>query len=99
MAIYIEEFLYRGRAAGSAEEPAWHLVLASTGEDDFGQPTIATRTLNMAEAEAASWGLPEIIAAINAELMAEVDTKRSEVQALAQELADKDAELASLTKA
>jgi hypothetical protein len=91
MAIYIDEFLYRGRAPGSAEEPAWHLVLASAGEDDFGRPTRAVRTLGMAEARAAGWGLPEVIAAINAGLAAEIETKRSEVEALRSEIEAKDA--------
>lgn len=77
MAIHIHEFLYRGRPEGSAEEPAWHLIVASIGKDNFGSPTRAERTLNMAQAKEAGWELPKIIAAINADLMRECEALKA----------------------
>ena len=82
MAIFIHEFLYRGRPEGAAEPPAWHLTLVSTGTNDFGETVRSEKTLTMAEAQAAGWDLPEIIAAINAETLIELDAKRAEVVAL-----------------
>ena len=87
MAVHIHEFLYRGRE-GSAEPPAWHLTLASTGENDFGEPVRSERTLNMTQAADAGWDLPDIIAAINADALVEIEGKRSEIHDLQGQLAD-----------
>jgi hypothetical protein len=72
-------------------------VLASVGEDDFGQPTRTARTFTMAEARAAGWDLPEAIAAINAGLAAEIEAKRDEVEALRSEIEAKEAALQAAT--
>jgi hypothetical protein len=93
MAIYVDEFLYRGRAPGSAEPPAWHLTLGSAGEDDFGRPVTSTRTLSVGEAEAAGWHLPAVIAEINAMLAVEIEARRSEVNDLRAELEAKETAL------
>ena len=55
-------------------------VLASTGTNDFSEPTRGERVLNMAQAELEGWALPEIIAAINTEAIVELERKRSELQ-------------------
>src|SRR3954454_8329019 len=95
MAIYVEEFLYRGRAPDAAEPPAWHLQLTSLGTDDFGAPIRSTRTLNMSQAAEAGWALPEIIAAINADALREVEAAQGRVEALETEKADLSAALAA----
>jgi hypothetical protein len=86
MAVHIHEFLYRGRPEGSAEPPGWHLTLVSLGENDFGEPARSERTLNMAEAKAAGWGLPEVIAAINADVLADLERTRADMVVLREEL-------------
>lgn len=93
MAIFVEEFLYRGREPGSAEPPAWHLQLTSLGTDDFGDPIRATRTLNMAQAEAAGWPLPQILSAINAEVMRAAEAARLRTEELEARLAEQEADL------
>jgi hypothetical protein len=77
MTIYVHEFLYRGRAPGSTEPPAWHLILASDAKDEMGRNVAPGPALSMAQATAAGWGLPEIVAAINADLLAEAETLRA----------------------
>lgn len=76
--VYVEEFLYRGRPPGDDREPSWHLILGAASTDGFGESRVDTRVLNVAQAGAAGWGLPEIIAAINDEALAEVEAKRAE---------------------
>lgn len=90
MAVFIHEFLYRGRPEGSDEPPAWHLTLASTGVDDFGAPAWSEKTLNIAEAEAAGWALPEIIDAINSKALVELHEVRAKLSDLAADLDRKD---------
>lgn len=86
MTVYLYEFLYRGRPPGSAEEPAWHVVLGAVGEDAFGRPVHAEKTLDMAQAAAAGWDLPKIIEAINASALAEAEMLRREIEAKEQAL-------------
>lgn len=95
MAIYVEEFLYRGRAPEAADPPAWHLQLTSVGTDDFGAPIRSTRTLNMSQAAEAGWALPDIIAAINADALREVETAQARAEALEISNADLSAALAA----
>jgi hypothetical protein len=77
MALYVYEFFYRGRAPGSAEPPAWHLILASDAKDEFGRTPPPGLAMSMAQAKAAGWGLPEIVKAINADLLAEAEALRA----------------------
>jgi hypothetical protein len=84
MAIYIEEFLFRGRAPGEAREPAWHVTLAEEVEiEGIGQRRF-TRQLGVAAAAAAGWTLPDVIAAINAEALAEAEAGRAALAELEQ---------------
>ena len=98
MAIHIDEFLYRGRPEGSAVPPAWHVKLVSLGTDDFGEPTRTEKTLSMAQAVEAGFDLPGILAAINAELLADLDRKNAEIADLAARLDEKDAEIRQKVK-
>lgn len=95
MAVHIHEFLYRGQPENSGEPPAWHLTLVSAGANDFGEVVRSEKTLNMAQAAEAGWGLPEVIAAINSELMAELDGKREEIAGLKAKLAEGERTIAA----
>lgn len=80
---YFYEFLYRGRPPGSAEQPAWQVTLGAVIPDPFGgAATFQTQTLNMQQAEKAGWALPEIIAAINADMLAKIDSEKEELERL-----------------
>lgn len=67
--IYVDEFLFRGRPANSADAPAWHVQLGVQQDDGFGGLTTSFKLFNMADAEAAGWPLPAIISAINADTL------------------------------
>lgn len=82
MAVWIDEFLYRGRAPGSLIPPAWHVNLSADGTDPFGQPVVHTRQLAMAAAVAQGWTLPVLIQEINAELLAELSIAREALAAI-----------------
>lgn len=72
MALYLYEFLYRGRPPGDAEASAYHVVLAAAGTDAFGQATTAIGpAMTPDQARAKGFDLPAIVAAINTEVMAE----------------------------
>lgn len=90
MGLYIYEFLYRGRAPGSVEKPAWHLILASDMKDELGREPQPGFAMTMEQAKAKGFGLPEIVGAINAEILGEVETLRAERIV-------KDAEIETLT--
>lgn len=80
-ALHFEEFLYRGRPEGDPREPAWHVVLL----ENLGTSTVSKQahyerhTLNMAQAEAAGYPLPKLIADINAEALKEIERLRGEI--------------------
>ena len=77
MTIYVDEFLFRGRAPDDAEPPAWHVVLGNKGVTVFNDPfRDMSTTMNSQQAESAGWSLPTIIADINTQLL-----KQCEVQA------------------
>jgi hypothetical protein len=84
--IYVHEFLWRGREPGSAETPAWHVILADVGTDGFGQPTRSERTLNVAQATEAGFDLDAIVAGINTAALTELEALRAEVEAQRAEL-------------
>jgi len=77
MAVFLYEFLYRGRSSDG--QSAWHVILRDEGIDGFGRPTSAEMVLNMAQAEEANWPLPRLIEAINTGAMAEVEKLRTDV--------------------
>ena len=76
--IYLDEFLYRGRAPGDDRAPAWHVVLGSVGTDAFGRPfRDTTAPLTPDAALALGYDLPAILAAINTETLRECETLRA----------------------
>lgn len=83
--IYFYEFLYRGRPSGSIEEPAWHVVLAADSVDAFGAKSHTERTLNMVQAQEAGWALPQILSAINADILAQNTLLAKQVEELTEE--------------
>jgi hypothetical protein len=86
MALYIYEFLYRGRPEGSDQPPAWHLQLGSDVKDELGREPRPGPAMGMAQADKNGWKLPEIIAAINADALAVADGLRADNDAKDQEL-------------
>lgn len=102
---YLYEFLYRGRPPGSAEAPAWHVVigqnvtLPGSSESQF----VSSGALTPAQAEAAGFPLPTILTSIDAAAMASRDAaladaakarqERDEALAQVQELRDQIATL------
>lgn len=95
MALHLYEFLFRGRPAGSAEPPAYHVILADDGSDAFGQPTLAlSPAMTPGQAKARGFGLPEIVGAIDAALMAENAALKAENETLRGTMGDGPAEAA-----
>lgn len=80
---YLYEFLYRGRPAGSAEPPAWHVVLGqSVTPPGGGAPYfVASGALTPAQAEEAGFPLSAVLAGIDAAALAGQDTARAEAKA------------------
>jgi hypothetical protein len=72
MALYLYEFLYRGRPADHPEPPAYHVILADATTDAFNQPHVNVGpAMTPEQASAMGFDLPAIIKAINAGVMAE----------------------------
>lgn len=96
--MYLEEFLYRGRAPDDPREPAYHVILGEVGQDGFGQRTIAlSPALTPDQAREAGFPLPAIVEAVNADLMdqnvsllariAELEAERNAMAARIRDLA------------
>ncbi len=80
MALYVYEFLYRGRSPDEAgATPAWHLILGQSGTDGFGAPLPNGPVMTMQQAAGEGHDLPAIIAEINAAALAEVDRLNAQV--------------------
>ncbi len=84
---YLYEFLYRGRPAGSAEAPAWHVVIGQhvtppgAAEAQF----VASGALTPVQAEAAGFPLSAVLAGIDAAALAGRDAAAAEAAALRRE--------------
>ncbi len=84
---YLYEFLYRGRPAGSADAPAWHVVIGQhvtppgASEAQF----VASGALTPAQAEAAGFPLSAVLAGIDAAALAGRDAAAAEAAALRRE--------------
>ncbi|GJD63320.1 hypothetical protein [Methylobacterium frigidaeris] len=80
---YLYEFLYRGRPAGSAEAPAWHVVLGrhvtppGASEAQF----VASGALTPAQAEAAGFPLSAVLDGIDAAALAGRDAAMAAAEA------------------
>lgn len=92
MALYLEEFLYRGRPDG--QPPAYHVVLGDAGTDAFGNPSLVlSGPLTPAQAEALGFSLQAVAEAINSQTLAaltqaqsDLDAARTKIAALEQQL-------------
>ncbi|WP_279357848.1 hypothetical protein [Methylobacterium indicum] len=84
---YLYEFLYRGRPAGSAEAPAWHVVLGRhvTPPGATEAQFVASGALSPAQAEAAGFPLSAVLAGIDAAALAGRDAAVAEAAALRRE--------------
>ncbi len=84
---YLYEFLYRGRPAGSAEAPAWHVVLGRhvTPPGATDAQFVASGALSPAQAEAAGFPLSAVLAGIDAAALAGRDAAVAEAAALRRE--------------
>ncbi|MFH6786695.1 hypothetical protein [Methylobacterium sp. MA0201] len=105
---FLYEFLYRGRPAGSAEAPAWHVVLGQHVTPPGASATqfVASAALTPAQAEAAGFPLAAVLAGIDAAALAGRDAAVAEAEAARRErdaaVAERDdlaAQLAARTPA
>lgn len=94
---YLYEFLYRGRPPGSAEPPAWHVVLGRhvTAPDAREAQFVASAALAPAQAEAAGFPLAAVLAGIDGAALAGRDAALAEAEAARRErdavMAERDA--------
>lgn len=94
---FVHEFMFRGRAPGDVQPPAWHVILGDNITDPFGNSKfVDSGALTPAQAAAAGFPLPALLAAINTATMAQVTSLRAEV---AQHKADLEIAQAALKAA
>lgn len=95
MAVYVYEFLWRGRANGDA---AYHVILAEE-QTVFGKTThVESGVLTPEQAEAQGFSLETIIANINASALKARDAalaEKAEIENERNELANSNGQLAS----
>jgi len=98
---FIFEFLYRGRAPGDPEPPAYHLILGKMVTETFSDvPTLSTSdTMNVEQATAAGYSLDEILTEINADTLAHNDAQATQITDLQAKLdqANEDLQASSTT--
>ncbi|TNC14935.1 hypothetical protein FF100_04995 [Methylobacterium terricola] len=84
---FLYEFLYRGRPAGSAEAPAWHVILGQyvTLPGASNPQFTDSGALTPAQAEAAGYPLATVLAGIDAAALAGRDAALAEAEAARQE--------------
>jgi hypothetical protein len=80
MALYVYEFLYRGRPEGSDQPQAWHLRLGSDVKDELGREPRPGPAMGVGQAQKNGWELPDVIAAINADALAANEAKDRELR-------------------
>jgi hypothetical protein len=82
MTLFVEEFLYRGRAPADLQPSAWHVILGDAVTDAFGKQSISlSDALTPSQAEALGFPLSKVIAGINDELAKQVDVLSAELAA------------------
>ena len=82
MAVHIHEFLSRAGRRDRPNRPPGTRRSSAPASTILAREVRSERTLNMAQAREAGWDLPEIIAALNAELLVELDgTEITELKA------------------
>jgi len=100
--LYVYEFLYRGRSDGSE---AWHLQLGQKGTDAFGAELPVGPMMTMEQATAAGYCVPEILSAINTQVLAEhealtalSEAQSSDLTAKAEVITKHESDLAELSE-
>lgn len=96
---WIEEFLWRGRPPGSAQPSGWHIKIGKMVEIAGKESPIVSLELPMARAAELGWELPEVLAAINSAVLAEVETRQTEIAEKDVQIADLQQQLADATAA
>jgi len=87
MAIYIEEFLYRGKAPSSGATEAWHVILGNETDNGFGGKAVAiSDPMSPAQAATAGFPLPVILAAINTAIMDQLTASQAQTTTLQAQL-------------
>lgn len=78
---FIYEFLYRGRASGDPEPPAYHLILGVMKAPPFSDVAElqTSDTMNVEQATAAGYSLDEILTEINADTLAHNDVQATQI--------------------
>ena len=82
---WIEEFTYRGRPPGNTQPSGWHLVIGEIVDAFGAEKPIVSHTMTMAQAKALGWDLPQIVASINGQALAEIEDLRAEKERLTNE--------------
>lgn len=83
--VFVEEFLYRGRAEGPS---AWHVVLGVVVDDGFGETTLNLKgPLTPGQAEAMGYPLSKVVEGINAGVLATLEAERAAHAAKIEEMA------------
>ncbi|MEN3234207.1 hypothetical protein PUR29_33145 [Methylobacterium ajmalii] len=99
---YLYEFLYRGRPAGSAEAPAWHVIIGQhvTPPGATAPQFVASGALTPAQAEAAGFPLASVLEGIDTAALAGRDAALADARTSSGErdaaLAERDALAAQL---
>src|SRR5882672_11850984 len=98
MTIYIEEFLYRGKAPSTGETEAWHVVLGNEIDNGFGQMVVnISNPMTPSQAQAVGFPLPVILASINTIIMDQLDAEKAKSADLTAQLDAEKAKSADLT--
>ncbi|TPK65563.1 hypothetical protein FJ546_10280 [Mesorhizobium sp. B2-4-19] len=90
--FYIEEFLYRGRRRDDDRPTGWHVIIGVEGTDPLGR-NYPPMGIMAAEAIEKGWDIPQVIAEINTEVLADLENEPAKVLDLQASLNAKEAEL------
>lgn len=94
--FYIEEFLYRGRRKDDTRPTGWHIIIGVEGNDPLGRPYPPMPIMASGQAIEQGWDIPEILAEINAETLADLEAERASARTLSNQLSSAQAEVAQL---
>lgn len=95
MTAYVQEFLYRGRCMANEPDlqPAYHVVLGEFATVLGETKCHLSAPMTPAQAEAAGFALPAILADINQQTLAALEAANAQVAQLQQEAAESAAQL------
>ncbi|TDR90278.1 hypothetical protein [Enterovirga rhinocerotis] len=100
MAVFVYEFLFRGRPPGSGGPPAFHVILGDAQTDAFGRETISLNgPMTPEQAGALGFPLETVIETINADTLEEVGALSARASTLESENGDLRLEVEELKAA